>query len=167
MELYLLRHGIAESRTHGRDSDRALTREGIDKMRRSVKGMHAIGLTFDRILTSPLVRARQTAELVTEQIETLKKLEVVPDLAAGADPSRLLSALKHQYAEFKKLLLVGHEPDLSLFASRLLLQDGHIPFHFKKGSLCKLEVPILEFASGATLEWLLTPNQLAHLSGRK
>lgn len=164
IDLFLLRHGVAEERVAARsDQARALTSDGIEKMRRIARGMKILKLSFDRILTSPLVRARQTAEIVCEFLQAKGKLDTVTELSSGADPEFLFELLRGRYGRSKSLLLVGHEPDLSEFASRVLIGSPSIPIHFKKGGLCLLTVapPIAD--GHGLLEWHLAPGQLARL----
>src|SRR5574342_1284736 len=113
MELYILRHAIAVARgSEGfrRDSDRPLTDTGRAKLRRVVRGMKALGLSFDLILTSPYVRARQTAESVANEMGAEKRLETTPHLAPDGDPRALIRQMASRSAESQRILLVGHEP---------------------------------------------------------
>jgi phosphohistidine phosphatase len=161
MNLYLLRHGIAAERGTGQyasDADRPLTTKGRRKLRGAAAAMRAMDLSFDVILSSPLVRARQTAELVANAMRSRHKLELTELLAPGASAARLvrrLNQLKPQSA-----LLVGHEPDLSALASLLLTGGGGLTITLKKGGLCRLSAERLRVGRCASLEWLVTPSQL-------
>ena len=166
MELYILRHAIAEPKdaTNAReDSQRELTPEGKRKMRRMAKGMKALNLAFDLVLSSPFLRARQTAEIVVETFKFKPGVELLPALAAGEDARDLISQLNKKQAARKSLLLVGHEPDLSRLIGLLLAGDPTLSIVLKKGGLCKLSAAALKFDRCATLEWLLTPRQLERL----
>ena len=161
MELYILRHAIAAPRggkQFRRDSDRPLTDEGIAKLRKVVRGMRALDLSFDQLLTSPFRRARQTAEIVAEEMGLERALEVSPHLAPGGQGAALVDQLAA--ARAASTLLVGHEPDLSKLLSVLLSGDVKLAITLKKASLCKLRVPTLHYGRCATLEWLLAPAQL-------
>jgi phosphohistidine phosphatase len=161
MNLYLLRHGIAAERGTGlyaSDADRPLTSKGRRKLRRAAAAMRAMELTFDVILSSPLVRARQTAELVANAMRSRHKLELTELLAPGAGAAGLLRRLKQLKPQ--NALLVGHEPDLSAFASRLLTGGDGLAITFKKGGLCRLSIEMLRAGRCASLEWLVTPAQL-------
>src|SRR5262245_40574255 len=117
MKLYLLRHGIAAERgtgQHASDADRPLTAKGRRKLRRAAAAIRAMELSFDAILSSPLVRARQTAELVAKALHCRHRLELTDLLAPGADAAGLVRRLKQLKPQ--SVLLVGHEPDLSLLA---------------------------------------------------
>jgi len=160
MELYLLRHGIAAEKggAFARDSDRTLTDEGIQRMRRIAKAMKGLELSFDLILSSPFVRAIQTAEIVAEILSLDKVLRLTPNLAVGGDPSLLIKEIKSEGPE--KVLLVGHEPYLSTMISVLISGHDDLGIVIKKGGLCKLSADSLRFGKCATLEWLMGPRQI-------
>src|SRR5579863_3087078 len=91
MDLYILRHAIAEERNpSGRDSERRLTEEGREKMRNAAKGMKALELEFDLILSSPYARAKETAEIVAKVFGSDEALRISPTLAADGNPKELL-----------------------------------------------------------------------------
>ena len=161
MELYVLRHAIAAARggkRFRRDSDRPLTDEGIAKLREVVRGMRALGLSFDLILSSPFRRARQTAEILAAELDLEKALEASPHLAPGGDGRALIDEVNA--TRVARVLLVGHEPDLSQLIAVLLTGDQASRITLKKASLCKLVAPALQYARCASLEWLLAPAQL-------
>lgn len=166
MDLYILRHAIAKAQTGsnpGPDSQRPLTVEGVEKMRQGARGMRAMELEFDLILSSPFVRAKHTAEIVANLFELSGKLELSATLAADGNPKDLIEELKRKYAKRKSVLLVGHEPYLSRLISLLVSGSTSLPIELKKGGLCKLSVDTLVYGRCATLEWLLTPRQLRKL----
>lgn len=166
MELYLLRHAIAENRGgpgYEDDSKRPLTRKGAKKMRSIAEGMLALDLSFDVILSSPYTRARQTAEIVAKVFGAEKSLEFSDHLAVGGDPEQLVEQLTTNYAAVASVLLVGHEPWMSSFISALVSGDQNLSITMKKGGLCKLMVDTLRYGRCATLEWLLTPAQLVRI----
>lgn len=162
MDLYILRHGIAEERNPASpetDSRRRLTAEGTKKIRRIARGMKALDLDFDLILSSPLVRARDTAAIVAKAFDAAKKLHLVEALAPDGNPKDLVDQLKAGHKKPKHILLVGHEPYLSRFISLLISGDTCLPITLKKGGLCKLSLKGIQYGRCATLEWLLTPGQ--------
>src|SRR5262245_35751700 len=115
MELYLVRHAIAEdSSSTGRDADRALTREGEAKMRRIAQGLRAIELRLDLILTSPYRRAAETADILAAVLGSVER-QVVAELAAAGDTGALLAAMR-PYRQMAAVALVGHQPDLGHLA---------------------------------------------------
>jgi phosphohistidine phosphatase len=164
MELYILRHAIAVARggkRFRRDSDRPLTDEGIAKLREVVRGMRALGLSFDLILSSPFRRARQTAEILAGEMGLEEALGSSPHLAPGGDARGLIDQINA--ARKAAVLLVGHEPGLGQLISVLLAGDEGTRITVKKASLCKLVAPTLRYARCASLEWLLAPAQLKRI----
>ena len=156
--IYFLRHGKAAPRStwEGDDGLRPLTPEGEDLMRREAKGMRRLGLTPDVIVTSPLVRARQTAEIAAEALGARDRLVEDARLAHGFD-ARCLERIAAERPEAAELMVVGHEPEFSGTIAELI-GGGFVDM--KKGGLARVDVggPGLE---DGLLAWLLTPSQLA------
>lgn len=166
MELYILRHGIAEPRelAGGKDDgERALTREGERKMRQIAEGMKALDYSFDLILTSPLVRAEQTAAIVASVLRLQKRVRILPELSAGRRTKDLVEALREVATSFEKVLVVGHEPDLSTLIVRLVAGEANMAMTLKKGGLVKLTVTTVRHGRCAVLEWSAPPSQLARI----
>ena len=132
-------------------------------MRHAARGMKAAKLTVDLILSSPHVRARQTADIVADVFGLEKRLELLPALTPDGNPKELLDALNHKHGKRKRVLLVGHEPYLSRLISVLISGDTRTAIEFKKGGLCKLSAGKLEYGRCATLEWLLTPGLMRRM----
>ena len=167
MNLYILRHAKAGERGNRfpDDSKRPLTADGEKEMVRVAQGMRAMELSFGVILSSPFVRAKRTAEIIAVVFKS-NKLRLSKNLASGADPRDLIHELNSDHPLLKNILLVGHEPYLSKLISRLSAGDEKLSLNLKKSGLCKLKVGNLRFGLCATMEWLLTPGQLA-LLGKK
>jgi len=166
MQFYVLRHGIAV--THGapgfdRDSDRPLTPEGVQKMRRIAKAMKTLRLSCDVILTSPFPRALQTAEIVSKELGMKKKMFLAEHLAVGGDPEQLIEEIQSNYPSVSGIMIVGHEPYLSLLMSVLLSGQANLDITMRKGGLAKLTIEELTYGRCATLEWLLTPKAMLKL----
>ncbi len=164
MNLYILRHGIAvEPGTPGyaKDADRPLTPDGERKLRLIAGAMRALDLTFDLILTSPYVRARQTAEVVAKALKAQKNVELSDSLTPGGGTQQLIALLNHLRPPPESVLLVGHEPYLSGLISLLITGKASSSVVLKKGGLCKLAADSLKQGRCAALEWLLTPKQMA------
>jgi phosphohistidine phosphatase len=158
MNLYILRHAIAEPReTPGyNDEDRPLTKDGIRKMKAVANGMRKLGLEFGRLLSSPYLRARQTAEIVAAVFKM--ELEVWEPLIPTVGHRVLIAKLVKVRED--NVMLVGHEPHLSEFVSVLISGNPDTQLELKKGSLCKLRSDHLIYGRCATLEWLMAPAQL-------
>jgi len=167
MELYVLRHAIAIQRGAPEirhDSDRPLSGAGAKKMERIARGMQTLKMNPDLILSSPYLRARQTAEIVAREFEAESVLELTPLLEPGGDHEELMELLAGEYASLGRVMIVGHEPSLSELISRLLSGDEQMAVTMKKGGLCKLAIDAPHYGRCATLEWLLMPRQLIRLA---
>jgi phosphohistidine phosphatase len=163
MNIYVLRHGLAaKGPALGPKADpmRPLTPKGRKKMDKIAEAMQEMELSFDMILSSPCLRARQTAEIVAAAFQACKRLEFARELAPEAGPEALLARLSRQHLLPENLLLVGHEPHLSGFISLLLTGAPRLQVQLKKGGLCKLAIPSFKGGRRAALEWLLTPKMM-------
>jgi phosphohistidine phosphatase len=167
MIISLLRHGIAVTRGspgYEDDSERPLTPKGERRTRQIAEGMLALGLSYDLILSSPYLRARQTADIVSQILKTPEGVQLSDTLTPEGNPRQLIEALHSDYRERQDILLVGHEPYLSRLISTLLTGSPNLPVVMKKGGLCTLEVETLRFGRCAGLVSLLTPRQLRRLA---
>jgi phosphohistidine phosphatase len=159
MQLYFLRHGIAEERSPSMsDAERKLVPEGIAEIQRLAQGLKRIGMTVDRAYTSPLPRCAETAEIVAEAIGLAPHdLIVHPGLAPGGlDPGVVSEIVKHENRK-AKILFVGHEPDLSMTVGSLI---GGAAIDMKKGGLARVDADRAE-PGRCVLRWLLTPDHLS------
>lgn len=155
MQIYFLRHGIAFDRApDGTDRSRALTPEGISHMEQEAAGLKQLGVSVDLLLTSPFVRARQTAEIVGPLLGREPQIE--PALSSGMTPQALIAVLEQQQAQ--SVMVVGHEPDLSEAIS-FLIGGGMIAM--KKGGLALVE--LWPGTPRGVLHWLLAPKILRAL----
>jgi phosphohistidine phosphatase len=163
MNLYLLRHGLAvEPGTPGyNDSERPLIPKGRRKLEKIGDAMAAMKLEFDLVLSSPYLRARQTAEIVVGAL----KLHKVPEFSECLTPSgsihKLVEVLTHRKPAPEEVLLVGHEPYLSETIALLVSGETGFGVVMKKGGLCKVSAESLRASRCGRLEWLLTPKQMA------
>ena len=159
LELYLIRHGVAEERGDDwpDDSKRPLTPEGISRLRKSAKGLNAIDVGFDQIVTSPLVRARQTADVFAEELKGKPSIVTTDALApAGSSASVIQEITRH--VRKARVALVGHEPNLGELAAQLI--GARNPLEFKKGGVCRIDFDMLPPKGGGMLRWFLTPKML-------
>jgi phosphohistidine phosphatase len=165
--LYLVRHAIAED--HGEawpdDRLRPLTEDGRARMERQVQGLVAMGVQVDAILTSPLVRTRQTADILFHGLRGRPEVIDWEPLEPERRPKDALAALK-AYREYTSLALVGHEPGIGELAAALIA--ARHPIGFKKGSVASIEVPLLPPAAGSgELRWFLPPRILRKIARSK
>ncbi len=166
MDLFLLRHGIAVDRgTPGFEDDslRPLTPKGVTRIHRIAQSAKRLRLKFDLILSSPYLRAQQTAHTLASFYKIEERLRLTANLTPEASPAELIGEIHETYSEALSILLVGHEPYLSNLTSMLLAGDEKVAITFKKGGLCKLSVDELHYGRCATLEWLMTPRQMLNL----
>jgi phosphohistidine phosphatase len=154
MKLYFLRHGLAGERSKwsGNDYDRPLTREGKKRMTQEASAILALKINVDYIITSPLVRAYQTAEIVARQLGLLDKLIGEELLEPGFDFEDLKEIVKN-HAAAEAIMLVGHEPDFSSTISRII---GGGRIIFKKGGLACVNLRDHTTLQG-DLMWLIPP----------
>jgi len=163
MNFFILRHGIAaEPGTPGikTDAERPLIPKGEQRLRAAAAAMEKMGLSFDAIISSPYLRAKQTAEIVAKYFKLQKNLMFLDDLIPGGNPQALIRQLNGLKPAPENILLVGHEPYLSRLIALLSSGSPTATIEMKKGGLCKLEVEELEYGHCATLAWLLTPKQM-------
>jgi phosphohistidine phosphatase len=166
MKLYLLRHG--EAAEHGdpqfKETERPLTPKGIQRTKQLTHALREMEISFDAILSSPLVRARQTAEIVGRGLG--EKVQLTDTLAPSGNMGKLVEQVNAIQPVPQSVVLVGHEPYLSVLISLLCTGGPDLPLKLKKGALCRLEVESLTTGKCAILEWLLQP-RLVGFKGSK
>lgn len=164
MELYIMRHGIAEEvSTTGRDRDRVLTEDGKDNSREAGKALRKLGVKFDGILSSPYPRAWQTAEAVARELDQPDILKELQELGAESSATEAIQKISITTKGNASVLVVGHEPVLSQLISLLLSGSSSLSIAMKKGAVCKLTCVRPE-AGGCRLDWLLTAKQLCRIA---
>jgi phosphohistidine phosphatase len=165
MDVYLVRHAIAEDRDSERwpdDAERPLTRDGIERFQRAAAGLRRVAPGVDTQLSSPYVRARQTAEILHD-VTGWPEPEFSEALEAVSPPAAAVEVLKSVDANVT-LALVGHEPFLSSLASLLLAgNDAAVSFELKKGGVICLAFPGTCKPGAAVLRWHATPKLLRRL----
>lgn len=157
--LYLVRHGIAhEASATTSDAERALTGEGKRRMKEAARALHTLEVAPALILTSPLRRARETAEILHQHGAPGAALKVFQPLDNAHSAEEIVAALPHRTPE---IMLVGHQPSMGELASYLLTgSPGLVPLPFKKGAIAAISLHTLPPRTPGTLEWFLTPRQL-------
>jgi len=165
LELLILRHGEAGNRSSSvnKDFGRDLTASGRTTMEVVATSINGLKLMVDKIATSPLARARESAEIVAKALKKEKDLEVWDELkpeGQTADLYRRLSKLKGE----SSILLVGHEPYLSGLISELISGSKGTQIILKKSGMAKVVVISLGAKPSGQLKWLLTPRQLKRMS---
>jgi phosphohistidine phosphatase len=162
LELYLIRHGLAAQRgdQYPDDSKRPLTSQGMARLKTEAKGLDALGVTFAQIVTSPLVRTRQTAEVLAESMKTKAPIANSDSLAPAGTPGAVMQELA-KYAKKGSVALVGHEPNMGELAARLI--GARAPLDFKKGAVCRIDFDVLPPKGAGHLRWFITPKILRRL----
>ncbi len=155
MEIYLLRHGIAEqSASTGRDADRRLTEDGRNKLCRVLKRAHAAGVRPSLILTSPYKRAVETAEIASRELGYQGKVVRVEALTPDSSPPDVWNEIRQRRDE-AAILLAGHEPLFSaIFA--FLLGSTRAIVNFRKGALARIDVDGFGPSPAGVLQWMIT-----------
>lgn len=163
MDLFILRHGQAGRSSPARDdSKRGLTVEGEKEIRDIAKGLRALGIEFDHILTSPLVRSRQTAELVFQIVGHKNQVQEMEELKPEGSKSQLFSKLS-KFRRDSTVLVVGHEPYLSELIAGAI-SNGQCKIDLKKGGVARIRVTNILPALKGELRWLLTPKHLKRMA---
>lgn len=163
LELYLIRHGIAAERGEDfpDDSKRPLTNAGISRLRKEAKALDALGVAFDHIITSPLVRTKQTADIFAEVLKSKPSVSQSDALApAGTSTAVVQELAKHMRKG--RLALVGHEPNIGELAARLI--GARVPFEFKKGAICRIDFEVLPPKGVGQLRWFVTSRMLREIA---
>jgi phosphohistidine phosphatase len=166
-ELYLMRHGIAAERDSSGASDdasRPLTAEGKLKLRAIAKGLGRLKVEWDWVVTSPLKRAVETADVVIETLGTAAARDTCEALARPDLSAHKVITFLSQHPERSSVLLVGHEPTISQLASELVGASHSANFAFKKGGCCLIMFDDFPSKSPGLLAWWLTPRLLRKLS---
>lgn len=160
--MYLVRHAVAAERGDEwpDDAKRPLTERGIARFRECVKGLGPLDVAIDEIFTSPLIRAKQTADLLAAGVTGKPAVKLLDALAPGHTSAQVMAQLAKS-AKRRRIALVGHEPDFGELAAHLLGAQRAVPF--KKGGVCRIDVESLTSRRAGSLIWFATPRMLRHI----
>jgi phosphohistidine phosphatase len=162
MRLYIVRHAIAEP--HGtpgiQDDDRPLTEEGIKKMRQAAEGLRRLDYIPELILSSPLIRARQTADILLEALGKGIELKILPALAPSGTRQDLYQSIVSNEKKRNSLMLVGHQPSLGEIAGEIIGGSPECYIELKKGGACAIELEGSAVPPRGSMIALLTPSIL-------
>jgi phosphohistidine phosphatase len=163
MILYIVRHGIAIDRTDPKsppEAERPLTAKGVQRTRAAALGLKALDVKPDVLLTSPYVRAAQTAEIFAEALGfALERIRVSEALKPAASPAEIMKEIARIKA--KEIACFGHAPHIDLLIAHLA--GAHGPFsELKKAGVACFERASMQ--SKWSLRWLLTPKILRKLA---
>jgi phosphohistidine phosphatase len=168
MDLFIVRHGVAvDIGEQGvlSDEERMLSAKGRSRTQEVAYGLNQLGCAPRVILTSPLVRARETAEILRDELSPDLAPTDRDELAPGRPASQMAETLLA--CPESTILLVGHMPDLSFLASYLLTGDeGRLDIAFKKAGVCLIRFSDRVTPGGGTLQWVLPPKPLRSFARR-
>lgn len=173
MQLLVIRHAIAEDKeafaASGRNDDqRPLTQSGRSKMRRGAEGLRLVSPRVSILASSPLVRARETAEIVAPALR-VARVEIAEALRPERDFDQVVEWLRrrvpaNEMDDETTVALVGHEPHLSGLVTWLMTGMTDSRLELKKGGACLLRFERAPSSGEARLRWLLTASQLRDLT---
>ncbi len=157
MEIYLVRHGAAYEKED--DPERHLNNDGVNQCHLTGRAMKKLEIQFDLIVSSPKARARQTAEIIAEEVGYLEnEIKITDVLVPTALPKDTIEYL-NDFDDVKKIMLAGHLPLLGHLASELLINTSQISFYFEPGAVCHIYTEQTHSFSGHFC-WFLTPQHL-------
>src|SRR6476659_4187985 len=138
-QLFLIRHGIAEERGDAwpDDAKRTLSEDGIERFQKSARCLVRLDVWIDVVLTSPLVRARQTADIVASAFDPRPSIIAIDSLAPGGSYASLVADLE-KHGRKTRIALVGHEPGIGELGARLI--GSRHAIEFKKGAIARVDI---------------------------
>lgn len=166
MKMYLIRHSDAvEQDTPGYEDDRLrpLTEKGCDKTKRIASALKGLGVKPDLIVSSPYVRAKQTAEILAKKLKYKQELAFNDLLVPMGNVENIIGEINEKYS-VDELVIVGHEPCYSMLIGTLIAGNPDLAINIKNGGVCCLSANDLRTERKAVLEWLITPKMLSELS---
>jgi len=166
MKIYLIRHSNAvDPGTPGYEDDslRPLTEKGRDKMKDIAFALKELDVRPDLIVSSPYVRAQQTAEILAKVLKYKQELAFSDALVPMGNADNIIGEINEKYS-VDELVLVGHEPCLSVLIGTLTAGNPELAINIKNGGVCCLSSDDLHTERKAVLEWLLTPKILSEFA---
>jgi phosphohistidine phosphatase len=166
MKIYLIRHSNAvDPGTPGYEDDslRPLTENGRDKMKKIASALKKLDVKPDLIVSSPYIRAKQTAEVLAKVLKFKSELVFSDALVPMGKPEDIIGEINEKY-NVGELVLVGHEPCFSSLVGTLIAGNPDLTMTMKNGGVCCLASDDLHTEHKATLEWLLTPKIMSELA---
>ena len=159
LELYLIRHGAAAERgdDYPDDSKRPLTSDGISALKKEAKALVHLGVDFDHIISSPLVRTKQTAEVFAQALPSKPPVTYSDSLAPAGAPAAVFQELA-KHMRKSRIAIVGHEPNMGELAARLI--GSRVPLEFKKGAICRIDFEVFPPKGAGSLRWFMPPRML-------
>ncbi|HEY9784249.1 MAG TPA: phosphohistidine phosphatase SixA [Candidatus Obscuribacterales bacterium] len=168
MKIYLMRHATAVERIGGailNDSQRPLTDEGKEETKAVASALKRLNTKPDLVVASPLVRAKQTAEIILEVLGAREELKTTGALAPGGTSTEIFKYLQ-QFDNYEDIFLVGHEPDVGRIAADLIWARPEVNIPFKKAGVIRVDTADLPPSWPGTLKWFLTPKMAGLMVGK-
>jgi phosphohistidine phosphatase len=162
MELYIFRHGLSPTLQEAGvkfDAERPLSAEGREKTRKCAEGMRALGIEVDLILSSPFLRAKETAVIAHDELKVESAVDYSPALAIALDVEPAVEELIARFKTHKSIMIVGHEPHLTSLIGRVC-GDSKLRVELKKAGLVKIEIIDASRELRGYLHWLVSPKIL-------
>ncbi len=157
MEIYLVRHGAAYAKEE--DPERHLNNDGVNQCHLTGRALRRLDIQFDLIVSSPKVRASQTAEIIAKEVGySREEIKITETLEPTALPKDTISYL-NDFIGIKRLMLAGHLPLLGHLASELLSNTSEISLYFEPGAVCQINIGQPHALTG-DFRWFLTPEHL-------
>lgn len=168
MDCVLFRHGIAAERDkwEGPDAARPLTERGAKRVAQAAAGLGRLEVQPTHVLSSPLIRAIETAKIAHSVLRVRSAMRIVDELLPDAPPNKLLLIL-HDLPPESCVLCIGHEPHLGMAASVFLSGRASASFPLKKAGACLIELSTPAKSGRGLLRWWLTPSQLRAIGKRR
>ena len=157
-DIYIFRHGEAEAKGKSGDASRSLTGAGKAEVRRVAQGLARLGAQIDVILTSPLLRAQETAAIASDVLKPPGAVRTCDALAPGGTNAALFKEISSLGKP--RVMLVGHQPDLGELASVLVWGSPGAGIALKKAGVVRVVTEQLPPGAIGELRWVLTPKQL-------
>jgi phosphohistidine phosphatase len=164
MRCILFRHGIAVEwhDWNGDDRTRPLTKEGIEKTTKVVKGLLQLDVHPTHLLCSPFLRTQQTAKIAQDVLEISDDAQLCPELLSEASPEHFVKFL-NSFSRDSTVLCVGHEPHLGFTAGVMICGQSAPGMAFKKAGACSIYFEGAPRLGAGLLEWWLPPAHLRRL----
>lgn len=166
MQIYIIRHGKAlDYRDPQATSDeiRWLVEKGQEDVATMARLLARLGVRPDLVMSSPLVRARQTAEIIADELQVAGGVTLSDDLAPGGSPAGVLDAIVG-HGPVQHVVVAGHMPGVSQLAGYLIHGDPASGFAFQTAAIARVELPADDPAPGAgRLRWMIPPSVAARL----
>ncbi len=157
MEIYLVQHGTAYTKEE--DPERHLNNDGKNQCQLTGKALKKLNVSFNLIVSSPKARARQTAEIIAEEVGYSKNEIKVTEMLEPTRPAEDVISYLNNFTDKNRILLAGHLPSLGNISSELLSKSSQISLHFEMGGVCRIDIEQLTTHTG-DLRWFLMPEHL-------